>query len=671
MKSTKFLSAILLGAVLLCAEPPASTDAGKSSTPGFDIGAMDKSVDPCTDFYTYACGTWMKNNPIPADRAIWGRFDELAERNRTVLRNILEQSPAGTRIGDAYAACMDEKGIESKGTAPIKPALDRIAALKDKQAVLAEIAYEHSQGYRPLFGFGSTQDFKDSSQVIAEVDRGGMGMPDRDYYLKDDARSVGLRKQYQEHVARMFVLLGNKAEVAAAKAKVVMEIETELAKGALDRVKRREPANVYHRMGVAELASISPTVDWPKYFAGAGAGTVKSLNVAEPEFFRNMDKVLNACSLEDWKTYLTWHMVHAEADMLPEAFVAEDFNFYGKTLSGAKEIQPRWKRCVENVDQALGEALGREYVERTFGIKGKERTHQMVVALETALGKDIDELPWMTAETKKQAHVKLAAITNKIGYPEKWRDYSALKITRGDALGNFARARTFEYRRQLAKIGKPVDPGEWFMSPPTVNAYYDPQMNSINFPAGILQPPFYDNNMDDAVNFGGIGAVIGHELTHGFDDQGRQFDLKGNMRDWWTEQDGKEFEKRADCFVKQYGQFTAVGDVKLNGKLTLGENIADNGGLRIAYMALLQTLAGKKTEKIDGFTPEQRIFLGWAQVWCQNRTEQAARLRAILDPHSPGQWRVNGVMVNMPEFRSAFGCKVNQPMVSGNACRVW
>ncbi len=671
MKFWKLSSTILLGAVCLFAEPPAATNGGKTSTPGFDINAMDRSVDPCSDFYTYACGTWMKQNPIPADRAIWGRFDELRERNLTALRGILDQSPAGSKIGDAYAACMDEKGIESKGIVPIQPALKRIAALKDKKAVLAEIAFEHSQGYRPLFGFGSTQDFKDSTQVTAEVDQGGMGMPDRDYYLKDDARSVGLRKQYQEHVAKMFGLLGDNAEAAAAKAKIVMEIETELAKGAFDRVKRREPANVYHRMDVKELAKISPTVDWPKFFAGAGAGKVANLNVTEPEFFRNMDKVLGARSLEDWKTYLTWHQLRVEADMLPAAFVAQDFAFYGKTLTGAKEIQPRWKRCVEQVDRALGEALGREYVERTFGIKGKERTHQMVMALEKALAKDIDELPWMTPETKKQAHVKLSAITNKIGYPEKWRDYSALKITRDDALGNFVRARAFEYRRQLAKIGKPVDPTEWFMSPPTVNAYYDPQNNSINFPAGILQPPFYDNNMDDAVNFGGIGAVIGHELTHGFDDQGRQFDPKGNMRDWWTEQDGKEFEKRADCFVKQYEQYTAVGDVKLNGKLTLGENIADNGGLRIAYMALLQTLAGKKTEKIDGFTPEQRIFLGWAQVWCQNRTEQAARMRALLDPHSSGQWRVNGVMVNMPEFRSAFGCKVDQPMVRENACRVW
>jgi putative endopeptidase len=671
MKLWILTSTILLGAVCLLAEPPASTDTRKTSTPGFDVNAMDKSVDPCTDFYTYACGTWMKQNPIPSDRAIWGRFDELRERNLTALRGILDQSPAGTKIGDAYAACMDEKGIEGKGLSPLKPALDRVAALSDKQALLAEIAYQHSHGYRPLFGFGSTQDFKDSTQVIAEVEQGGMGLPDRDYYLKDDARSVGLRKQYQEHVTRMFGLLGDNAVTAAAKAKIVMEIETELAKGALERVKRREPANVYHKMGVAELAALSPTFDWPKYFVSAGAGEVKTLNVAEPDFFRNMDKVLSARSLDDWKTYLSWHLVHAEADMLTEAFVAEDFNFYGKALTGAKEIQPRWKRCVEQVDNALGEALGREYVERTFGAKGKERTHQMVLAIEKALSKDIEELPWMTAETKKQAHIKLAAITNKIGYPEKWRDYSALKIVRDDALGNFARARAFEQQRQLAKIGKPVDLGEWLMSPPTVNAYYSPQTNSINFPAGILQPPFYDNTLDDAVNFGGIGAVIGHELTHGFDDQGRQFDLKGNMRDWWTEQDGKEFEKRADCFVKQYGQYTAVGDVKLNGKLTLGENIADNGGLRIAYMALLQTLAGRKVEKIDGFTPEQRIFLGWAQVWCQNRTDQTARLRAILDPHSPGQWRVNGVMGNMPEFRSAFGCKVDQPMVRENACRAW
>jgi putative endopeptidase len=656
---------LLLCSALLSAQTPAK------KTPGFDISAMDRAADPCSDFYQYACGTWMKNNPIPAERAIWGRFDELAERNQTILRDILEHSAAGNKSGDAYTACMDEKGIEARGIAPLKLDLDRIQALTDKRALMGEVAFLQTRGTAVLFHFGAAQDYKDASQVIAEVDQGGLGLPDRDYYLKDDPRSVKIRGEYQAHVARMFQLLGDSAESAAAKARIVMQIETELAKGCLDRVSRRDPVETFHRMRTTELVALAPGISWPKYFAAAGSAGVESLNVAVPEFFRNLDKVLGSSSLEDWKVYLSWHVLRSAAPLLPSAFVAEDFAFSGRILTGARTLQPRWKRCVAMIDHSLGEDLGRRYVERTFGAKGKERTHGMVLALEKALSKDIDELPWMTPETKKQAHIKLSAIMNKIGYPEKWRDYGALRIARNDALGNARRAAAFEHARRLAKIGQPVDRGEWLMSPPTVNAYYDPQMNNINFPAGILQPPFYDNALDDAVNFGGIGAVIGHELTHGFDDQGRQFDARGNLREWWTAQDAQEFEKRAKCFETQYGQYAAVGDVKLNGKLTLGENIADNGGLRIAYMALLDTLADRRPSKIDGFTPEQRLFLGWAQIWCQNRTDQAAQLRAVMDPHSPGRWRVNGVLGNMPEFQQAFGCHVSQPMVRENACRAW
>ena len=648
-------------------------------TRGFDVTALDTSVEPCVNFYQYACGTWMANNPIPADQSSWGRFDELRESNRVILRDILEQSSVNDpkrsaveqKIGDSYASCMDEKTIDEKGVEPLQPELDRIAALSSKSELAEEIVRLHTKGIRALFNFGSTQDFKDSTQVIAEADQGGLGLPDRDYYLKQDAKSVELRKQYLAHVQKMLELLGSSPQKAAGQARVVMDIETTLAKGSLDRVSRRDPAKVYHRLSKNELLALSPSFAWPKYLEGVDAPPIRSLNVVAPDFFKQMENAINTTSLENWKTYLTWHVVHSQAPMLPTRFINENFNFYGRTLTGAKELRPRWKRCVDFTDHQLGEALGQKYVDRTFGVEGKQRTLTMVEALDKALARYITELPWMTPATKQRALDKLRAITNKIGYPEKWRDYSTVKIARGDAMGNAMRTDTFEFKRQLAKVGKPVDRTEWFMTPPTVNAYYDPQMNNINFPAGILQPPFFDNSMDDAVNFGAIGAVIGHELTHGFDDEGRQFDPKGNLRDWWTAEDAKEFEKRAACVADEYSGFTAVGDVKLNGRLTLGENVADNGGVRIAYMALLDTLTGKHIGKIEGFTPDQRFFLGWGQIWCQNRTEEMERLQANVNPHSPGRYRINGVVSNMPEFQKAFGCKAGQPMVRQNACRVW
>ncbi len=660
--------------------PPASQAVSElKTTSGFDIKALDKSADPCVDFYQYACGTWMVNNPIPADQSVWGRFSELAERNRVILRDILEKSSANDpkrsdleqKIGDYYASCMDEKAIDNKGVAPLKPELERIAAIPDKATLVDELVRLHYVGVNALFAFGSEQDFKDSSQVIARADQGGLGLPDRDYYLKTDPPSVAIRKQYQAHVQKIFQLLGESQQKAATDAQVVMNIETALAKGSLDRVSRRDPAKVYHKLSKQELVSLSPSFAWPKYFEGVGSPPIESLNVAVPDFFKQMETLLKATSLDNWKTYLTWHLAHAEAPLLPTPFVNEDFEFFGKILTGTKEIRPRWKRCVALTDNELGEALGQKYVDLTFGVEGKQRTLKMVQALEKALARDITDLPWMTPTTKQQALEKLRAITNKIGYPERWRDYSRVKIVRGDALGNSERADEFEFKRQLAKIGQPVDRTEWQMTPPTVNAYYDAQMNNINFPAGILQPPFYDNNMDGAVNFGAIGAVIGHELTHGFDDEGRQFDPKGNLRDWWTKQDAEAFEKRATCIADEYSGFTAVDDVKLKGRLTLGENTADNGGLRIAYMALLDTLAGKQVPSTDEFSPEQRLFLGWGQIWCQNQTDQIARLRATVDPHSPGKYRVNGVVSNMPEFQKAFRCRAGQPMVRRNACRVW
>lgn len=649
-----------------------------SQVKSFDLKAIDKQVDPCTDFYQYACGSWVSGNKIPDDQSSWGRFTELYERNQHLLRDVLETASAkkdatgiDQKIGAYYGACMDEAAIEKRGTEPIKPVLAEIAALKSKDELIDEIVKLHQIGTNPLFNFASTQDYKNSDEVIAEADQGGLGMPDRDYYLKDDAKSVDLRAKYIAHIQRMFELAGNSPEGAAAKAKSVMAIETALAQGSMDRVLRRDPANTYHRLSTADFAKLAPAWHLDRYLQKIGAPQQPTLNVANPDFFKAANAELEAASLDDWKTYLAWHYLKNSAPMLPKAFADESFNFFSKALRGTKEQRARWKRCVTYTDADLGEALGEKYVQSTYGKESKERTLEMVKALEKALERDINTLDWMTPKTKQNALLKLHAISNKIGYPEDWRKYN-FEVKAGDALGNSQRANRFEFQRILNKIGKPVDKKEWQMTPPTVNAYYDPQNNNINFPAGILQPPFYDVGVDKAVNFGGIGAVIGHELTHGFDDQGRQFDAKGNMQDWWTPEDAKAFDQRAQCVINQYGNYSAVEDVKLNGKLTLGENVADNGGLRIAYMALLDTLTAKeRAQKIDDFTPDQRFFIGFAQVWCTNDRPEVARLRALTDPHSPGKYRVNGTLSNMPEFQKAFGCKAGQPMVSGNACRVW
>jgi putative endopeptidase len=677
MPTFKFPLAVALiafPALAHAAEAPAKV-------PGFDPTALDRATPACTDFYQFACGGWLARSPVPPDRARWGRFDELAERNQMALRAILDKvsasdpkrDPVDQKIGDQYAACMDEAAIDAKGIAPLKAELDRIAALKSKAEIAAALARLHTGGVNAAFRYGSIPDFKDADSVIAGADQGGLGLPDRDYYLKDDPKSADMRAKYLAHVQKMLELSGETPAAAAADARAIMDLETALAKVSLERAKRRDPANMYHKMKVADLQALAPGLDWKAYLAAAGGPAIAELNVTVPDFFKGLNAQLEAAPLDTWKAYLRWHLLHEDASLLPAAFVNEDFAFYGQTLTGAKELRPRWKRCVALVDGEMGEALGRRYVEATFGAEGKERTSKMVAALESALERDIKTLPWMTETTKTQALGKLHAVANKIGYPDKWRDYSSLRIARGDALGNELRAEAFEVRRDLGKIGTRLDRTEWSMSPPTVNAYYNPLQNNINFPAGILQPPFYDNAMDDAVNFGGIGAVIGHELTHGFDDSGRKFAANGDMSDWWTEEDAKEFEKRAGCVSDQYAAFTVAGDVHLNGKLTLGENTADNGGVRIAYMALMQTLAdaARKPALIDGFTPEQRLFLGWGQIWCQNETEESARMRATVDPHSPGRYRVNGVVSNMPEFQQAFGCKAGDAMVRENVCRVW
>jgi putative endopeptidase len=660
---------------LTTAQQPAA--ATPKHEPALDVTSMDRSVDPCVDFFQYSCGGWIKANPMPPDQSSWDTYSKMHDENLGRLRGILEaaaapdatRSAAAQKIGDYYSACVDEKAIEARGAEPLKPELEQIAKLGSK-AKLADVAALMVDD-NVLFRFDSTQDFRDATRVIAEADQGGLGLPDRDYYVKDDEKSVELRKAYVAHVQKMFELLGDPSETAAAEAQTAMRIETALAKGSMTRVERREPKNLDHKMTSGELEKITPDFLWQGYFTKVGLPSLASLNVASPGFFKVLNEELAKENLEDWKIYLRWHLVHADAPFLSSAFVNENFAFYGKTLRGQQELQPRWKRCTQGVDGDLGEALGQVYVERYFSPEAKQEALKMVKEIDAAMDRDINSLPWMSAATKQQALVKLHGMANKIGYPDKWRDYSKLDIVRGDELGNVERSRKFEFDRQLAKIGKPVDRGEWDMTPPTVNAYYNPQMNDINFPAGVLQPPAFDPQSDAAPNYGDTGGTIGHELTHGFDDEGRQFDAQGNLRDWWTEEDGKEFVKRASCISDQYSTYTIIDDIKINGKLTLGEDVADLGGLILAYMAWKDDTKGENLQPLDDLTPEQRFFVGYGQSWCGETRDETKRLRATVDPHSPEKYRTNGVVSNMPEFQEAFHCKAGSPMVNKNGCRVW
>jgi putative endopeptidase len=674
---------VLLVFLLLAAlATSAQTDSTTKPAPGFSIDNIDKTLDPCVDFYQYACGNWLKKAEIPADQSAWVSFVELDERNLVTLREILEKasandsgrSPIDQKVGDFYSSCMDEKTVDAKGLDSLKPELDRISTVSDKATLIDAVARVHLAGPNPLFNFYSNSDLHNADQVIAYIDQGGLSLPDRDYYIKDDARMTEMRKHLVDEVTQMFTLAGQSPRQAAESAQTVLRIETALAKDSMDRTLRRDPKTRDHKMTREAAVALAPNFYLDRYFAATGAPSFSELNVSNPEFFKQVNGVLESESLDNLKIYVSWHLLRGAAPWLSQPFVDASFKMR-QALTGQKEIQARWKRCVELTDNSLGEALGQKYVEVTFGPDGKQRMLKMVDALEQSLDTDIQGLSWMTEETKKQAKIKLQAIRNKIGYPDAWRDYSSLTVVRGDLLGNFLRANEFESRREIAKIGKPLDRKEWGMTPPTVNAYYSSSYNEIVFPAGILQPPFFDKKMDDAVNFGGIGLVIGHELTHGFDDQGRKFDPQGNLHDWWTPEDGKEFEKRVSCVADEYSSFVAVDDLKLNGRLTLGENTADNGGARIALMALERMIAedktGKEGEKIDGYTPEQRFFLGFARVWCEKRRPESARVQVTTNPHSPGKWRVNGVVQNMPEFQQAWGCKAGQPMVSANACHVW
>ncbi|MGB9485548.1 MAG: M13 family metallopeptidase [Terriglobia bacterium] len=680
MKSVKFcFSMLLLVAFSLCSATPAGT----SAESGFDLGNLDNSVAACTDFYQYADGGWMAKNPIPAAYPRWGTFDQLQERNQEVVHQILESAakdasaPQGgneQRIGDFYGSCMDEKGIEAAGITPLQPELDRIEKINDVKDL--ESAVSRLQGFRvrALFDVDSTQDFKNSSQVIGEIDQGGLGLPDRDYYTREDEKSKQVREEYLKHVTRMFELMGDDPAQSAAEAKTVMSIETQLAQASQTNVQRRDPQAVYHPMSPAAIKTLAPDFSWDDYFAANALASKGDLNVTAPDFFKEMEKLLTSVPISDWKTYLRWHLINRAAPALSSKFVDEDFHFKGTVLTGTKENLERWKRCVRATDRGLGEALGQAYVKKTFPPESKARALEMVHNLESALRDDISTLSWMGPETRKQALSKLEAIRNKIGYPDKWRDYSALKIERGPYVENLFRADRFEFNRDLAKIGKPVDRDEWGMTPPTVNAYYNPQLNEIVFPAGILQPPFFNPKADDAINYGGMGVVIGHEMSHGFDDEGRQFDAQGNLKDWWSPADAKDFNSRAGCVISQFDGYYVEKNLHENGKLVVGESIGDLGGLAIAYRAFEKSLEGKpRPADIDGFTPAQRFFLGYAQIWASNLRAEYARLMVNTNPHPVSRFRVNGPLSNMPAFAQAFHCKPGEAMVrpENERCQIW
>ena len=648
-------------------------------SPSLDVTSLDRSVDPCVDFYKFSCGGWEKNNPIPADQAGWSVYAKLGNENQQFLWGILAEdakaanrTPVQQKVGDYFAACMNTDAIDALGEKPVAPELARIDGLKTRAEVLAALVRLHHEFPGSFFfGSGTGQDAVDSSVVIVELGAGGLGLPDRDYYTKTDEKSVKLREQYAAYIARLLGLTGESAEQAKADAEATLKIETVLAKASLTRVERRDPHKTYHMETIAELGKLAPSIDWPLYFKVQGAPGVASVNVAQPEFMKAVEAELGTEDLGALKGYLRFHLLTAAAPYLAHAYEQANFDFYSKTLRGVPAMPPRWKTCTRAVDRSLGEALGQEFVRRTFSADTKAKTQRMTEQIETAMQHEIEGLDWMSPATKAEALRKLHAIRNKIGYPEKWRDYSALEVKPDDYMGDAMRSYRFENARRWAKLGKPVDRDEWGMTPPTVNAYFNPQMNDINFPAGVLQPPLYDPKEDDAPNYGNTGATIGHELTHAFDDEGRQFDAKGNLRDWWTPEDAKGFEDRINCVRDQYAGYVIVDDEHITSKLTSGEDVADIGGTLLAYIAWKKQTEGLTLAAADGFTPDQRFFVGMAQWACENQRSENLRVSAVTNPHSPGFARIDGVVSNMPEFAKAFGCKAGQPMVHAPMCRVW
>ncbi|NNN07094.1 MAG: M13 family metallopeptidase [Elusimicrobia bacterium] len=674
------ITAPLLLAALL--SPARAEEPSLPYTPALDPAAMDRTVDPCVDLYQYSCGGWRKRNPIPPDRTSISVYAKLDEENLAFLRGVLDQAAAAkkrgkvdTEIGDFYAACLDENGIEKRGLAPLQPDLDAIAAAKsaaDLAPVVARLLIETGDP-QMMFSASSAQDADDSESEIPEVDQGGLGLPDRDYYVKEDPKSVDIRAKYVAHVAQVFALLGETPQAARADADTVMRMETDLAKASQTVVERRDPYKLKNKMTLAQLSALAPNFDWTAFVAALGAPKFKILNVASPGFFKELDALLKSEPMTDWKAYLRFHLANAEAPNLTAAFVNENFDFYKRELRGAKTLAPRWKRCVQAVDMNLGEALGQAYVRKVFSPALKARTQDMVARIESVMADRIQGLDWMSAPTKLKALAKLRAVRNKIGYPDHWRDYSLVKIVRDDWDADVNAATAFESRRQLAKIGKPVDHQEWQMTPPTVDAYYDQQMNDINFPAGVLQPPLYDAKLDAAPNYGDTGGTVGHELTHAFDDEGSKYDAHGNLKDWWTKEDRAQFDARTKCVQDQFSSYIAVDSIPVNGELTLGENVADLGGEVLAYRAWKASIRGVYLKKIDGLTPDQRFFVGFAQWACTNATPEQRRDWALTDPHAPARYRINGVVVNMPEFAHAFSCPAGAPMTkpAGKECAVW
>ncbi|WP_433974308.1 M13 family metallopeptidase [Tunturiibacter lichenicola] len=680
LAAAALLTALHLGAQQPAAQQPAAQPIQSMPySPSLDVTNLDRSVDPCVDFYKFSCGGWQKNNPIPADQSGWSVYAKLGNENAQFLWGILEtdakakdRTPVQQKVGDYFAACMNTTAIDALGDKPVQPELARIETLKTRPELIAAISHlHHDYAGNYFFGSGTDQDAVDSSVMIVEVEAGGLGLPDRDYYLKDDAKSVTLRQQYVAYVQQLLTMSGEPADRAKSDADVILRIETALAKASLTRVERRDPHNTYHMMTVGELGKIAPAFDWPNYFEIQGAPGVAKLNVSQPEFMKAVQAELTTEPVEALRAYLRFHFLNAAAPLLAHPFEQAYFDFYSKTLRGVPAMPPRWKTCTRAVDRNLGEALGQEFVKRTFSADTKAKTQQMTEQIETAMQHEIENLDWMSPETKQEALRKLHMIRNKIGYPDQWRDYTALDVKPDDYFGNARRAGRFEDAREWHKLGKPVDLNEWGMTPPTVNAYFNPQMNDINFPAGVLQPPLYDPKIDDAPNYGNTGATIGHELTHAFDDEGRQFDAKGNLRDWWTPADAKGFEDRINCVRDQYAQFIVVDDIHINSKLTSGEDVADLGGTLLAYIAWKKQTAGQQLANVEGFTPDQRFWVGMAQWACENERPENLRVSAVTNPHSPGSARINGVVSNLPEFQRAFSCKAGQPMVHAPTCKVW
>ncbi|MEA2414320.1 MAG: putative endopeptidase [Thermoanaerobaculia bacterium] len=688
MRRTFIAAVIVLTAFIAGCGSSHTTPAAAAPAPaffaphGFDLSAMDTNVKACDDFYRFAVGKWRETHPLPAQYSRYGRFEELAERNREVLHKILEEDAAMTnaapgsaeqKVGDFYAACMNEPAVEAAGITPIQPELDRINGISDRASLLTELNHLHTAGFAPLFRVGGTNDQKNSKMIIASLGTGSLGLPDRDYYLRDDDRFKTIRNQYANHIGVMLVLAGESPLQSSADAQRILELETKLAASQLTRVEQRVPENTYHPTAVTALASMAPAVDWPTYLQNLGI-TTTTLNVSQPKYIQTVSQLLNDVPLEDWKALLRWQVVDAAAPTLSHGFVDEDFNFGGKTLSGTKEQQERWKRCVRSADASIGQLLGQEYVRRNFTPEAKAKMSSLIDNLVAALREDIPTLSWMGPETKAAALTKLNAFQRRIGYPDKWRDYSALTISRASYAANVQAARAWAYHHNIERIGHADDPNEWGgFTPPTVNASYNPPQNNITFPAGILQPPFFDPNADDAYNYGGIGTVIGHEMTHGFDDQGAKYDAQGNLRNWFTPDDLKSFTARTDCVANEYSEFNVAQGININGKLVNGESVADLGGATIALRAYEKSLEGKQRQTIDGFTPEQRFFLGFAQVWGENMSPQEATRRALTDPHAQGPFRVNGTVQNMPEFWKAYNCIDSDKMVRDAAkrCAIW